>query len=71
MDALTQRLHALCDAQPFATSWYLKDLATGAESDRAGDTPVPSASVRKISIMMFALKAVSYTHLTLPTICSV
>jgi beta-lactamase class A len=58
MRELTDRLHALCDAQPFQTSWYLKDLATGRCADRAGSVPVPSASSRKISIMMAALKAV-------------
>ena len=58
MRELTDRLHGLCDAQPFQTSWYLKDLATGGQADRAGGVPVPSASTRKISIMMAALKAV-------------
>jgi beta-lactamase class A len=58
MRELTDRLHALCDGQPFQTSWYLKDLATGRCADRAGSVPVPSASTRKISIMMAALKAV-------------
>ncbi len=58
MQELAARLHALCDALPFDTSWYLKDLATGAHADRRGDVPVPSASTRKISIMMAALKAV-------------
>jgi beta-lactamase class A len=51
-------MNALCDALPFQTSWYLKDLATGETANRLGDTPVPSASTRKISIMMAALKAV-------------
>jgi beta-lactamase class A len=58
MQELAARLDALCDALPFQTSWYLKDLATGARADRLGDVPVPSASTRKISIMMAALKAV-------------
>jgi beta-lactamase class A len=58
MRELIDRLHALCDAQPFPSSWYLKDLATGTGADRAGSVPVPSASTRKISIMMAALKAV-------------
>jgi beta-lactamase class A len=58
MKELTARLDALCDAVPFQTSWYLKDLATGARADRLGDVPVPSASTRKISILMAALKAV-------------
>ena len=58
MQELAARLNALCDALPFDTSWYLKDLAGGARADRRGDVPVPSASTRKISIMMAALKAV-------------
>jgi beta-lactamase class A len=58
MNELATRLHALCEALPFQTSWYLKDLASGARADRLGDVPVPSASTRKISILMAALKAV-------------
>jgi beta-lactamase class A len=58
MRDLVVRLNALCDALPFQTSWYLKDLTTGARGDRLGDVPVPSASTRKISIMMAALAAV-------------
>jgi beta-lactamase class A len=58
MRDLVVRLNELCDAVPFQTSWYLKDLATGARADRLGDVPVPSASTRKISIMMAALAAV-------------
>ena len=58
MRDLEKRLSELCDALPFQTSWYLKDLTTGRSADRLGDVPVPSASTRKISIMMAALKAV-------------
>jgi beta-lactamase class A len=58
MNELAGRLGALCDALPFQTSWYLKDLASGQRADRLGDVPVPSASTRKISILMAALKAV-------------
>jgi beta-lactamase class A len=58
MKDLAPKLNALCDALPFQTSWYLKDLTTGERADRLGDTPVPSASTRKISIMMAAPKAV-------------
>jgi beta-lactamase class A len=65
MKDLAQKMNALCDALPFQTSWYLKDLATGATAHRLGDTPVPSASTRKISIMMAALKAVHDGKLSL------
>ncbi|MBW8270168.1 serine hydrolase [Caldovatus aquaticus] len=71
MDALVERLHAICDAQPFRTSWYLKDLATGREADRDGDVPVPSASVRKTSIMMAALRAVHEGRLRLDEPCTI
>lgn len=65
MRDLAPRLHALCDALPFQTSWYLTDLATGARADRLGDVPVPSASTRKISILMAALGAVHAGKLAL------
>ena len=65
MRDLAQRLNDLCDALPFQTSWYLKDLTTGATSNRRGDVPVPSASTRKISIMMAALAAVHAGKLSL------
>src|SRR5207244_629016 len=38
MRDLVTRMNALCDALPFQTSWYLKDLATGATANRLGDT---------------------------------
>ncbi len=65
MQDLVKRLNALCDAVPFQASWYLNDLATGARADRLGDVPVPSASTRKISIMMAALAAVHAGKLSL------
>jgi beta-lactamase class A len=65
MDGLVKKMNALCDALPFQTSWYLKDLKTGATADRMGDVPVPSASTRKISILMAALKAVHDGKLSL------
>jgi len=65
MHDLVKRLNALCEAVPFQASWYLKDLATGARADRLGDVPVPSASTRKISIMMAALAAVHAGKLSL------
>jgi beta-lactamase class A len=65
MRDLVQRLNEQCDALPFQTSWYLKDLATGETADRLGAVPVPSASTRKISIMMAALAAVHAGKLSL------
>src|SRR5262245_64005244 len=65
MRDLVQRLNQLCDSMPFQTSWYLKDLTTGASANRRGDVPVPSASTRKISIMMAALAAVHAGKLAL------
>jgi len=65
MRDLVERLDALCDAVPFHASWYLKEIATGARADRLGHVPVPSASTRKISIMMAALAAVHAGKLAL------
>lgn len=65
IDVPVNRLNGLCDAQPFETGWYLKDLATGAAAGRRGDVVVPSASTRKIAIMMAALRAVHAGRLSL------
>ena len=65
MRDLARQLDELCDALPFETSWYLKDLATGDRADRRGGAMVPSASTRKISIMMAALAAVHAGRLAL------
>ena len=65
MRDLAKQLDELCDALPFDTSWYLKDLTSGERADRRGEVPVPSASTRKISIMMAALAAVHAGKLSL------
>lgn len=65
MQQIVDELNALCDEQPFVTGWYLKDLRSGAAADRNGDTIFPSASTRKISIMMAALAAVHAGTLSL------
>src|SRR5438045_596666 len=65
MRDVVERLDALCDAVPFHASWYLKDVATGERADRLGAVAVPSASTRKISIMMAALAAVHAGKLSL------
>jgi beta-lactamase class A len=65
MRDLAERMNALCDALPFQTSWYLHDLKSGQRADRLGDLPVPSASTRKVSILMAALKAVQDGKLAL------
>src|SRR5262249_9027820 len=65
MRDLVRRLNDLCDAVPFQTSWFLKDLGSGTAADRMGTVPVPSASTRKISIMMAALSAVHAGKLAL------
>jgi len=63
--SLVDRLNELCDAQPFETGWYLKDLTTGDDAARRGDVVVPSASTRKIAIMMTAMRAVHAGRLSL------
>jgi beta-lactamase class A len=65
MRDLVLRLNELCDALPFQSSWYLKDMTSGQRADRFGSVPVPSASTRKISIMMAALAAVHAGKLSL------
>ena len=65
MEDLVRRLNALCEEQPFHTGWYLKALRTGEVAQRNGDVVVPSASTRKIAILMAALAAVNEGRLRL------
>ncbi len=58
MDQIAARMNAICDEQPFKTRWFLRDLKNGRDAEREGSVETPSASVRKISIMMAALAAV-------------
>src|SRR4029450_405144 len=65
MRDLAERMNALCDALPFQTSWYLHDPKVGQRTARRAARPVPSASTRKVSILMAALKAVQDGKLAL------
>jgi beta-lactamase class A len=65
MEKPIRDLNALCDGYSFHTGWYLKDLRSGPEANRLGDVVVPSASVRKIAILMAAMKAVHEGRLSL------
>jgi len=65
LDMLVTDLNKLCDELPFHTGWYLKNLRTGETAHRHGHVVVPSASTRKIAIMMTALKAVHEGKLAL------
>ena len=65
MHTLVQELNTLCDPLPFHTGWYFKDLRSGDTADRHGHVVVPSASTRKIAIMMATLKAVNEGKLAL------
>lgn len=60
-----ERLNAICDAQPFVTRFMVRNLLTGEMIGRGADEETPSASTRKTSIMMAALKAVEEGRLDL------
>lgn len=65
LSTLVADLNKPCDELPFHTGWYLKALRTGETAHRHGHEVVPSASTRKIAIMMAALKAVNEGKLSL------
>ena len=65
MQDLGATLDAICDAQPFATSYQVKDLITGREYGRNAEVPTPSASTRKTSILMTAMEAIHLGRLRL------
>ena len=58
MHQLTERLNVICDEQPFTTTFCVRNSRTGQQTDRSGTIPLPSASTRKISIMMTLLRKV-------------
>lgn len=68
---LVQKLHAIAEAQPFTTTWTLRDCATGDQASRDGALVVPSASTRKTSILMHALAQVAAGTLDLAETCVV
>ncbi|GAA2354404.1 serine hydrolase [Nonomuraea africana] len=63
--SLARRLDDLCETQPFHTGWSLLDLDTGARAARSGARQVPSASTRKVAVMMAVLRAVHEGELDL------
>jgi beta-lactamase class A len=60
-----EELNAVCDAQPFVTRFMVRNLHTGETISRGSEEETPSASTRKTSIMMAALKAVNDGRLNL------
>jgi beta-lactamase class A len=65
LDALDTRLNALSDELPFHVGWYVNDLRSGWSTHRHGDTVIPSASTRKVAILIAALEAVHAGRLEL------
>ena len=69
--ALIARLNAIADEQPFVTTWCVRDMRSGDQADRDGARPLPSASTRKISIMMALLRKVHAGSVSLDEPCVV
>ncbi|MDX0750414.1 serine hydrolase [Sinorhizobium medicae] len=63
--SVKERLAEICDAQPFVTRFLVRNLKTGETIERGAEEETPSASTRKTSIMMAALKAVHERRLDL------
>ncbi|AQZ52342.1 serine hydrolase [Martelella mediterranea] len=57
-------LARICDAQDFTVRFKVKNLVTGETIERGATEETPSASTRKISIMMAALKAIGEGRLS-------
>jgi beta-lactamase class A len=62
---LNARLQAVSDNRGFDIYWHVRLAASGEELTRGGDAVLPSASVRKVSIMMAALHAAAEGRLDL------
>lgn len=64
-ETLARRLDGLSEGRGFDVYWQVKLVDSGEELSRGGDLVMPSASVRKISVMMAALHAVHVGRLDL------
>ena len=62
---LQRRLNDLSEGRGFDVYWHVKVVDRGEELSRGGGVVLPSASVRKISVMMAALHAVHSGRLDL------
>lgn len=58
LDALEQRLHAMSGGHPFHVGWAIEDLRSGWRASHNADVVQPSASTRKVAILMAALREV-------------
>ncbi|MBS96612.1 MAG: serine hydrolase [SAR202 cluster bacterium] len=65
MEELINRMNAMCSESPFQSGWYLKNLQTNESANYYGDVVVPSASTRKIAILMNAMKWIHEGKLSL------
>ena len=65
MTSTLEKLNAVCESRPFIVRYFIKNLRSGESFSCGGDGETPSASTRKISIMMAALKAVHEGRLDL------
>ncbi|MCA1323212.1 serine hydrolase [Herbaspirillum sp. alder98] len=65
MDKLWQDLNSICDEQSYVTGWYVKNLLDGSHANRLGDYVFPTASTRKVSILMAVLREVNRARLRL------
>jgi beta-lactamase class A len=65
MEPLWKKLNDICDAQPYVTGWYVKNLLDGSEHEREGERVFPTASTRKTSILMAVLGEVNAGRLHL------
>lgn len=59
MEELTARLNSISEAAPYDVRWHVSDIETGESADRNGDDVIPSASTRKVAIMMTIFRGVS------------
>lgn len=59
MEDLTTRLDAISEASPYDVRWHINDLRGEGSTNRNGDDVIPSASTRKVAIMMTIFRGVS------------
>lgn len=59
MEDLATRLNAICEPRPYDVRWHVRDVRSGTRIHRNGDDVIPSASTRKVAILMTVLRGAS------------
>lgn len=65
MDQLETKLNRICNKTPYEVRWHIEDVRNGGSIHRNGSDVIPSASTRKVAIMMAIFQRVTSGNMDL------